>query len=136
MKKDFKLDYVSYKKEILAFENSYCFEAPWYFDNAEEICKKYFEFENDGEKKFFYIVKNVKELKEKFLSFALDEPCMDYIKEINYRIIAINEDNSFNEIYGFEKYDSDLFDLGEILLTIKKVKGKILFIKRKAKYFS
>jgi hypothetical protein len=134
MKKDFKLDYVNYTKEILIFNDSYCFETPWYIDNAEELCKKYFEFENDGEKKFFYIVKNEKELKEKFLSFALDEPNMDYIKEINYRIIAINKDNSFSEIYDFEKYDSDLFDLGDILLTIKKVKGKILFIKRKAKY--
>ena len=58
---------------------------------------------------------------------------MDYIKEINFLVIAINDDNSFNEIYGFDRYDIDLFDFGDILLTIKKVKGKILFIKRKVK---
>jgi hypothetical protein len=132
MKKDFKLDHINYNKEVLVFKDSYCFETPWYIENEEEVCEKYFEFKYKEEKKFFYIVK--KELKEKFLSFALNEPYMDYIKEINFRIIAINEDNRFNEIYDFEKYDSDLFDLGDILLTIKKVKGKILFIKRKAKY--
>ena len=142
MKKDFKLDYVNYEKEILVFKNSCCFETLEYVDGSEEFFEKCFEFKNDKykEKNFFYIVKN--ELKEKFYNYALSKPYINYIKNIDFRIFAIRENNCFYEIFHYFEdcmdlfeYTPDLFTIGETILRIKEINGKILFIKRKVKYF-
>lgn len=107
-----------------------------------EFFEKCFEFKNDKykEKNFFYIVKN--ELKEKFYDYALSKTYINYIKEIDFRIFSIRENNCFYEIFHyFEQcmdlfeYTPDLFKIGETILRIKEINGKILFIKRKTKYF-
>jgi len=143
MKENFKIDFVNYEKEILIFNNSCCFETSGYVENAEELCKEYFELKNNKnkEKIFFYILKNEKELKEKFISNALDQNSIDYIKEIDFRIFSIDKNNCFYEIFPYFEdcidlfeYSPDLFKPKETILRIKKINGKILFIKRKAKY--